>query len=93
MRTFDCACGNKLYFENSACLKCGGELGYLPDRHMIARITPEAGDLAPVPPREEVTQLVGEVAAQGAADAAVPEHDGALVHAPEQVVVDRRLAR
>lgn len=45
MRTFDCACGNKLYFENSACLRCGGELGYLPDRRMIARIAPDEGDL------------------------------------------------
>lgn len=44
MRTFDCACGNKLYFENSACLKCGGELGYLPDRRVLARLRPSSGD-------------------------------------------------
>lgn len=45
MRTFDCACGNKLYFENSVCLKCGGALGYLPDRHRLARLQPIADQL------------------------------------------------
>jgi hypothetical protein len=40
MRTFDCPCGNKLYFENTVCLQCGGALGYLPDRREMARIEP-----------------------------------------------------
>jgi hypothetical protein len=45
MRTFDCACGNKLYFENTVCLKCTGELGYLPDCSDLARLRPSGDDL------------------------------------------------
>jgi hypothetical protein len=30
MKTFRCACGNTLYFENTRCLACGRELGLLP---------------------------------------------------------------
>lgn len=45
MRTFECPCGNKLYFENTACLQCGGQLGFLPDRRSLARITPQDGGL------------------------------------------------
>lgn len=40
MRTFDCPCGNSLYFENTVCLNCGGTLGFLPDRRTMARIAP-----------------------------------------------------
>ena len=53
---------------------------------------PERRDLGAFAPAEEVAQLVGQVAAQRAADAAVAEHDGALVDPPQQVVVDRDLA-
>lgn len=42
MQTFDCACGNKLYFENTVCFQCNSELGYLPDRGTIARIEPSS---------------------------------------------------
>jgi hypothetical protein len=30
VKTFNCACGNKLYFENSQCLRCGRRLGFVP---------------------------------------------------------------
>ena len=30
MRTFRCACGARLFFENSRCLTCKRELGFLP---------------------------------------------------------------
>ena len=45
MRTFDCPCGNKLSFENSICLNCGGQLGYIPGLQMIARINPARNNL------------------------------------------------
>ncbi len=38
MKTFRCNCGNRLYFENSVCLQCGRELGYLPDVRQIAAL-------------------------------------------------------
>jgi hypothetical protein len=31
MKTYTCACGELLYFENSACVTCGREVGFLPD--------------------------------------------------------------
>lgn len=43
MKTFQCACGNTLYFENSRCLRCGRELGFLPERAMMAALEPEGG--------------------------------------------------
>ncbi len=47
--------------------------------------------LVRVPPVEEVTQLVGEVAPQDAADAAAREQHRSLVHPPQEVVVDADL--
>lgn len=32
MKTFKCECGAALFFDNSVCLTCGRELGFLPDR-------------------------------------------------------------
>jgi hypothetical protein len=31
MKPFDCACGARVFIENTACLTCGRELGFLPD--------------------------------------------------------------
>jgi hypothetical protein len=31
MRPFECDCGSRVFFENTACLTCGRELGFLPD--------------------------------------------------------------
>lgn len=31
MKPFDCACGARVFFENTTCLTCGRELGFLPD--------------------------------------------------------------
>ncbi len=30
MKTFDCICGNTLFFENSQCLSCGQDVGWCP---------------------------------------------------------------
>jgi hypothetical protein len=31
MKTFSCACGEMIYFDNIACVTCGREVGFLPD--------------------------------------------------------------
>ncbi|MEA2627309.1 MAG: hypothetical protein QOD06_3354 [Candidatus Binatota bacterium] len=43
MRTFECACGNTVYFENTECLACGRALGYVPDASTLSALEP-AGD-------------------------------------------------
>ena len=59
----------------------------------LDRDAAEARDLAGVHPVDQVAQLVGEVAAQRAAEAAGIEQHGALVHAGQQVMVDADLAQ
>lgn len=43
MRTFRCACGARVFFENRSCLSCGRELGFLPDVLSLRALEP-AGD-------------------------------------------------
>jgi hypothetical protein len=44
MRSFACAhCGQLLFFENTYCLRCGAELGFIPDRLSLCTIEPVAG--------------------------------------------------
>jgi len=41
MRSFACAhCGQLLFFENSHCLRCGAELGFVPDHLSLCTIEP-----------------------------------------------------
>lgn len=35
MRTFTCACGNTIYFENTRCLNCGRALGFVPAARLL----------------------------------------------------------
>jgi hypothetical protein len=41
MRTFRCECGSRVFFDNTRCLSCERELGFLPDQGVIAAIQPE----------------------------------------------------
>ena len=50
-------------------------------------------NLAALAPAQEVAQLVGEVAAQRAADAPRTQEHRALVDTPQQVMVDADLAQ
>jgi len=44
MRSFACAhCGQLLFFENTYCLRCGAELGFIPDRLSLCTIESVAG--------------------------------------------------
>ncbi|UCH74109.1 MAG: putative zinc-binding peptidase [Rhodospirillales bacterium] len=45
MKTFHCHCGNRLYFENTVCVHCGREVGYLPEHRRIVTLQHEADDL------------------------------------------------
>ena len=45
MRSFGCACGNTLYFENTKCLSCGRETGWCPACRTISGLVPEGGTL------------------------------------------------
>lgn len=52
MQTFTCSCGNRLFFENSLCMHCHKEIGFLPDRLLLVPIRPEqesrwSSDLVP----------------------------------------------
>lgn len=38
MKTFNCVCGNPVYFQNSACQHCGRSLGFFPDQLRIGAI-------------------------------------------------------
>jgi hypothetical protein len=43
MRNYACSkCGNKVYFENVQCVKCGAELGFDPDRLSVIALEPVA---------------------------------------------------
>ncbi len=41
MKTFNCVCGNTLFFENSQCLSCGLEVGWCPVCHGISTLRHE----------------------------------------------------
>ena len=43
MRTFRCACGARVFFDNQSCLACGRELGFLP-ASLTLRAFDAAGD-------------------------------------------------
>jgi len=40
MRNYQCSCGNTVFFENSKCLACGRELGFLPARMQLSALEP-----------------------------------------------------
>ncbi len=42
MRTFRCLCGARIFFENTRCLTCGRELGFLPDAGELTTLAPSA---------------------------------------------------
>ncbi len=47
MKRFDCTCGQELFFENSACLRCGQDVGFEPERlEMLRADDAEATGLA-----------------------------------------------
>src|SRR5262245_5836820 len=45
MKTFRCACGARVFFENSRCLTCSRELGFVPRDLAIVALEPAAPEL------------------------------------------------
>ncbi len=43
MRTFRCTCGARVFFDNTACLSCGRELGFVPEAGEIFALEPGGG--------------------------------------------------
>ncbi|MGL4554526.1 MAG: putative zinc-binding metallopeptidase, partial [Gemmataceae bacterium] len=43
MRTFVCACEGRLFFDNSACLRCGREVGFCPACRAVVGLVPRPG--------------------------------------------------
>ena len=43
MRIFDCQCGATIFFDNTHCLACHRELGYLPDERTLSSLEPSEG--------------------------------------------------
>lgn len=41
MKTFTCQCGNTLYFENSQCMVCGLELGFVVEDMQLSALEPD----------------------------------------------------
>src|SRR4051812_8706326 len=41
-RFYQCRCGNPVFFDNTQCLACQSQLGYLPDEGRIAALDPGA---------------------------------------------------
>jgi hypothetical protein len=39
VKTYRCICGNRLHFENTQCLKCGRELGYIPEKQILSPLS------------------------------------------------------
>lgn len=40
MRTYECTCGNRLFFENTQCLSCGLDVGWCPACRSISPLLP-----------------------------------------------------
>src|SRR5688572_11698843 len=43
VRSFECACDARVFFENTRCLSCQRELGFLPDELVVAALAPGEG--------------------------------------------------
>jgi hypothetical protein len=43
VRSFNCVCGARVFFDNTRCLSCKRELGFLPDRLVLSAFEPSDG--------------------------------------------------
>jgi hypothetical protein len=45
MKTYNCTCGQLIFFDNFACVNCKRELGFLPDQLAMSSIDPDSDGL------------------------------------------------
>jgi hypothetical protein len=45
LKTYNCICGQLIFFQNFACMNCGRELGFLPDSLQMSSLDPETDAL------------------------------------------------
>jgi hypothetical protein len=58
MRLFKCQqCAQLLYFENTRCVKCGHQLGYIPSRQTLSALEPEGDSWRPLADRRNLYRL------------------------------------
>lgn len=71
MRTFRCTCGAAVFFDNSHCLTCHRELGFLPEVPMLVALEPaDGGFMTPHGLRSKCANYVNE----GVCNWMVPVH-------------------
>ncbi len=76
MRLFSCGrCGQRLYFENVQCTRCGATLGFLPDRLTLVSI--DAGDEGQWIPHTEdsVYRMCGNYLQHAVCNWMIPDQD------------------
>lgn len=49
MRTFQCVCGNRIFFDNTRCLACQRELGFLPEKLTLVAFVEDANGVCGTP--------------------------------------------
>ncbi|WP_422615077.1 zinc-binding metallopeptidase family protein, partial [Frankia torreyi] len=89
MKVNGCArCGQLVFFENTACLRCGAPLGFEPDRGRVLTLVPDSPPAAGAADRDDVHEPATEffelppVAEVGAGLGAGPATDGPAVPQP-----------
>lgn len=45
MKTYTCQCGSRLHFENTLCVSCGHDVGFLPNVRTLSALEPAGGDI------------------------------------------------
>jgi hypothetical protein len=45
MKTYTCVCGQLLFFQNTSCVNCGRELGFLPESLLLTSLDPQPDGL------------------------------------------------
>lgn len=59
-RSYKCRCGQHVFFENTRCLACKSQLGYLPDESRVAAVDPGAtAETWTTPGRADVLKFCG----------------------------------
>lgn len=77
MKIFNCgACGQLIYFANTACTRCGHTLGFLPDTTELVALEPAGGDLwHPVGAPQRTYRMCTHYWREGVCNWMIPAHE------------------